>query len=176
MALTALQKKKIREKVTTNIRNRGYTKARRSYRTGKGIGSVGWKPGTPADLDKLLAEGKITQEVYARRKSTRAFAKSHHDKMRTKGVAKKVYAAAAKEGKQQEHKVTKTAGKHSNLTLDPRLKRTDFKNTNQVNRWQHAKQVQLKNLMRAGKMTKSQHDSLRAKAAKRAKHLINKMG
>tara|TARA_R100000808_G_C2147653_1_gene155673 strand:+ start:2403 stop:2924 length:522 start_codon:yes stop_codon:yes gene_type:complete len=173
MALTALQKKKLREKMVAKIRDKGFTKARRSYRTGKKMGEVGFKSGTAANLDQLLAEGKITQAQYNRRSAARKFAKKHHKAMHTKGTAKKVYAAAAKEGKQHEHKVQKTGT--SNFKLSSDVKKTGFSNVSEVNKWQHAKQVQLKNLVRAGKMTKSRHDALRAAAAKRAKHLISKM-
>jgi hypothetical protein len=188
MALTAAQKKKIRERLAQRLKERGYKKGRLSKKTGKKISDVKLAKKKPATWKKVgdkwektvynddgTVKSKVTksQSQYDAAQSAKKFHTKHVAAVRKKDQHKKLFKTGAQEGKRVQHQETKT-GK-SVQKVDASLK-GKFTSKEHVSKWGTAKKKQLASLKKSGKLSASDYATKLEKVQKRITHGKKKYG
>jgi len=188
MALTAAQKKKIRERLAQRLKERGYKKGRLSKKTGKKISDVKLAKKKPATWKKVgdkwektvynddgTVKSKVTksQSQYDAAQSAKEFHKKHVAAIREKGHHKKFKKQGAQEGKRVQHQETETGT--SVQKVDASLK-GKYTSKEHVSKWGTAKKKQLASLKKSGKLSASDYATKLEKVQKRITHGKKKYG
>jgi len=188
MALTAAQKKKIRERIADRIRHRGYRKGRISVRTGKKITDITlakkkpptwkkvgdkWEKTTYNEDGSVKATVTRTQTQYQTSQDAKEFHKKHITAVREKGHHKKFKKQGVQEGRRVERAQTETGT--TSRKIDASLK-GKFTSLDHVTKWARAKKKQLASLKRSGNLSASDYKVKLEKVQKRIKHGKKKYG
>ena len=156
MALTALEKKDIRDRIIASMRHKGYEKGRVKRVTGRKMGEI--KASKPThNVGKTYGADGIN------------YAKTFIDKLKTSGATTKIHQQGAGQGVRDVHKKKETGT--SKLTLDSSIKKSGYQNMGEVNTWAKAKMAQYNAKAKAGLINRTELKTFKQNVVKRRNKL-----